>query len=132
MKKIICKKCFYRIHEPKEGDFCQIIDNDDGCAIDADRTECGCFLLKGTEPQEPCDLCGKNVFGDHGTATDGKRYHSVCYMDIEAKEREKETKKKHQELRRLFYKEYKWRIMDFAINKDLKAIADWWIEKLGE
>ena len=86
-KEIICKTCFWCGTHRKES-WCKIIENEGGGSCSADRIECELYLKKGTEPQMPCAMCGKNTYGESSIGTSGKWYHDSCHWKFQEQEKD--------------------------------------------
>ena len=96
MTKPICKSCYFKCRFEKE-DWCEIIENEHGGSIKANRTECHCYLKKGTEPKWLCCKCGKNTFGKAAYRESGKWWCNNCHYKEEARRWAREKAIKYKE-----------------------------------
>ena len=122
--KILCKTCYWQ-YKDRDVEICSIIENKHGGSINADKTECDLYLKKGTEPKQPCVMCGDNTYGQHCTGDITGWYCLDCWIKKEAERDKKEKQKKLAKKQKAIEKILKQNLaIEKAVTKLIKLIED--------
>ncbi len=97
VKKIKCYNCFYRWRFQGKS-YCDLIEDEYGGSVIANRLDCENYIKKGTEPRYLCAFCGKNTFGKSAIGEKGKWYCKDCYKKMKMEKEAEEIKQIRQRI----------------------------------